>query len=167
MGGESATKTITISHPGREPRILTSIEVVDPTGSITVTDVPPGTPVGSGINQLTIDVKFDPEVITGEIAGQVKLVFDSSSDPLVVDVNGPAISPVGDLRVDIANNNVGGQGVDDGAKSVAFGVLRNVGSDDLNVFGIDTDSRNAGQFTLGRSAIHSNSRQPNRDSTRW
>ena len=79
----------------------------------------------------------------------MKVVFNDDTPPLTVDLRATATSPIGDLRVDIANNNVGGQGVDDGAKSVAFGVLRNVGQDDLNIFGIETGDRNGGQFTLG------------------
>ncbi|MEM9645873.1 MAG: Ig-like domain-containing protein, partial [Planctomycetota bacterium] len=145
---------MSLSNLGHDSLVITSVEVIDPTGSFSIDPIAAGSLlVGGGSsergNRLPIDIQFDPTLATGNIDGQIKITFDSSADPLLVDVSGNGISPVGDLRVDIANNNVGGQAVDDGVKSVSFGVLRNTGSDDLNIFGIESDARNAGQFTLG------------------
>jgi hypothetical protein len=148
-GGQVVTRNLRIANLGNEPLLISDLSILNRPDGMTITPIVPGTEVVPG-NALPISITFDP-TSSGVVSGELSLTSNALSGRYSVIVNASPVSPHGDMRVSIQNNNLGGQAVDAGTLiSNGAATIQNIGASPLTVREIRiATGQGQGQFGLG------------------
>ena len=144
-GGASATRTLHLASTGDANVVIRSVALVDSTGSWTVSPVVSGTVLAPG-ERLPLQITLDP-LATGSLDAILRISFGDANDVKDIALRGAGLSLAGDIRVEVANNNLGGRAVSDGAALADDVVtLRNIGASALTITGMNVVGESAAQF---------------------
>lgn len=138
---------LSLVNLGADPVVLQSLSLADETNSYTLSGFTPGASLASG-ERLTLDLTFTP---ANSGASHARLLMKTSDPdaPAEIALRGFGVSPVGDVRLELPNNNVGGVVVAGGPRSFTdFAVLKNIGAADLTITEINMSAASRGQFSL-------------------
>ena len=157
-GGELASATWSLTNSGGQDLVLNHITIVDPTGSFTGTSIPAGTILSPG-QSLPFTVTFDPQSVSGDINASVSIDSSSSTPTPDIQLHGFGLSPNGDVRLSVPNNNVGGLKLSSPlVYEHGFGAIHNIGDRPLTITNVAV-AGGSDQFELfglpgGLSAAH-------------
>ena len=117
---------------------------------MSITPIAAGTVVAPG-EALPFSITFDP-TSSGPVTAQLSLSSNALGGNYLVKLSAKAVSPDGDIRAEVDNNNLGGQPVGAGRLTRDdFVTLRNIGASPLSVTGIRVaHGRGEGRVRLQR-----------------
>jgi membrane-associated phospholipid phosphatase len=135
IGGQSITRNFHIANLGDQPLVIGELQLLNSPPGMSITPIAPGTVVDAGAD-LGFAITFDP-TLSGPASAQFSLASNALAGTYLVDLSAQAVSPNGDIRAEVENNNFGGQAVGAGAITEdTFVTLRNLGASPLSVTGI-------------------------------
>ena len=94
---------------GDQPLAIGELQLLNRPEGMSIPSIPAGTVVAPG-DSLEFAITFDP-ASSGPVTAQLSLASNALGGDQVVDLSANAVSPYGDLRAEVANNNFGGQPV--------------------------------------------------------
>ena len=144
-GGASATRTLNLISLGDASVVLHDVELIDPTGSWTISPVVAGTVIAPG-QALPLELTFDP-LATGSLDATLRVSSNDSDGIREIALRGSGLSLTGDVRLEMSNNNRGGRALNAGSGlNAAAATIRNIGAGALTITGVNVTGESAAQF---------------------
>ena len=131
-GGQTSSTAFTLLSVGSEDLVLNSVRLTDDTGAYVGSAIADGTTLAPG-ESVQLDLTFDP-LGSGQLGETLSI---DSNDPVAqteIAITGFGLSPDGDIRAEVPNNNVGGQALSAGPTTVVdFATVENIGATELTI----------------------------------
>ena len=131
-GGQTSSTAFTLFSVGSEDLVLNSVRLTDDTGAYVGSAIADGTTLAPG-ESVQLDLTFDP-LGSGQLGETLSI---DSNDPVAqteIAITGFGLSPDGDIRAEVPNNNVGGQALSAGPTTVVdFATVENIGATELTI----------------------------------
>jgi hypothetical protein len=130
-GGEHQTRVLSLVNYGNEDVTIQSAEILDPDGNFTANTLS-GLVVKPG-ESVPFVIDFDP-VASGDLKATLHIECDDPALLRDFDLHGFGLSPNGDIRLTVPNNNVGGLKLSDPLRyEHGFATIRNIGEQPLSI----------------------------------
>ena len=151
LGGERTSQKWSLQHGGivfggEGDLTITNMKIVSSSNAFQVTPiVPPGTILKNG-EELDIIVTFDPTT-SGEHQAEIIIENDGQRNR-ILQLKGFGLSPDGDIRLEVPNNNLGGGQLNQNPITQEdFGTITNIGAAPLTITDILV-TEGIGQFAV-------------------
>jgi hypothetical protein len=143
-GQSGGAMSLGLFNYGTDDIVLTDVQLVDPASSYHLSPVMSGAIVKPG-DTLPLDLTFDP-LTSGDLHALLRVQSNDPLFPKEISLHGFGLSPVGDIRLSVLNNNVGADRLGGALQTVPnFATVSNIGAGPLTVIDIMV-ANDSGQF---------------------